>query len=245
MITRLVLLPGTLCDQRLFAAVARRLRPSVVVRVARWRELLRPREPAWWRGDQPFSLVAFSLGGIWALQRLRGAGHAPAGLAMERLALLGSNAEAAGEAHIKRARAQQRLLSRQGTAAVVRSAKGRYFARRPPSWRVRLVLDMARRTPITTARKQIQLAGHRADGLHAFASFPGPVAVMSGADDRLCPSDLQRRLCHVRRDAWAQVWARCGHMIPLEAPGRLAQALRRWLAQDAAPRSLTSGVFPS
>jgi hypothetical protein len=51
MITRLVLLPGTLCDQRLFAAVARRLRPSVVVRVARWRELLRPREPAWWRGD--------------------------------------------------------------------------------------------------------------------------------------------------------------------------------------------------
>ncbi|MFM8344485.1 MAG: hypothetical protein ACKOB5_08260, partial [Betaproteobacteria bacterium] len=60
MTTRLILVPGTLCDQRLFAALARRLRPAVSVQVARWRELLRAREPQWWRQGEPFSLLGFS-----------------------------------------------------------------------------------------------------------------------------------------------------------------------------------------
>lgn len=254
MSSRLILLPGTLCDRRLFAAVARRLRPSVSVRVARWRELLGAQAPEWWRGGRAINLLGFSLGGIWALQQLgrqpaQGPGRTLCGAwvgqpNIERLALVGSNAEAAGPAHQRRSREQQRLLRRQGTAAVARAAKAQYFAVRPPRWQARLVVDMARRTPAAVARKQLRLAASRADGLHAFAAFPGPVAVMSGLQDRLCSPRQQRRLQSVRQDAYTQAWDRCGHMIPLEAPGRLALAIQRWLAQAPVleSRSATPGV---
>ena len=96
MTTRFILVPGTLCGQRLFAALARRLRPSVSVQVARWRDLLGAREPRWWRQGEPFSLLGFSLGGIWALQRLQAGLDDPAPPPVERLALVGSNADGSG-----------------------------------------------------------------------------------------------------------------------------------------------------
>jgi len=241
MTTRLILVPGTLCDQRLFAALARRLRPAVSVQVARWRELLRAREPQWWRQGEPFSLLGFSLGGIWALQRLQAGLAGPTPPPVERLALVGSNADGAGRQHWRRLQEQQRLLQRSGTAALAKAAKGQYFAGRPMRWQARLVLDMARRTPPTTARKQMRLAAQRGDALQALAAFPGPVAVLSGLDDRLCTPGQQQRMQAARRDALAQAWERCGHMIPLEAPGRLALAIQRWLAQTPRPIPISTG----
>lgn len=233
MTTRLIVLPGTLCDQRLFAAVKRRLRPAVCIRVARWRDLFGPRPPDWWHAREPLNLLGFSLGGIWALQRLAGSALGAEGSrpSLARLALLGSNAEEANGLIRRRVRAQRRLLERLGPTAVARAAKARYFARRPHPWQARLVLQMAQSTPRGLARRQLALAEQRRDGLEAFRRFPGPVAVLYGTEDHLCPPAVQQRLQQARQDAVASAMDRCGHMIPLEAPGRLAQAIRRWLAQ--------------
>jgi pimeloyl-ACP methyl ester carboxylesterase len=244
MIKRLILLPGTLCDQRLFAALARRLRPGVAVHVARWRDLLRTQQPFWWRqGHPPINLLGYSLGGIWALQQLQARAHDGSNFGVERLALLGSNAEAAGRKHRRRSREQLRLLRRQGPVALARAAKGQYFAHRPKRWQAQLVLNMAMRTPTGVARKQIHLAANRTDSLHAFANFPGPVAIFSGTHDRLCPAQLQRRLQSARGDAQAQALTRCGHMLPLEAPGRLALAIQRWLERAPASGPIITGVL--
>jgi pimeloyl-ACP methyl ester carboxylesterase len=236
MTTRLIVLPGTLCDHRLFAAVTRRLRPAVCVHVARWRELFGRITPAWCEGDEPLNLLGFSLGGIWALERMTQSACLAADRLppVARLAMLGSNAEAASAPIQRRVRAQSRLLARGGTAAMARAAKAHYFARRPRPWQARLVVQMARATPRGLARRQLALAARRTDGLEAFRTFPGPVAVLYGTRDRLCPPPLQRRLQTARPDALTKAMDRCGHMIPLEAPGRLALAIRRWLAQPSA-----------
>ena len=244
MTARLIILPGTLCDQRLFAGLARRIRPDVAVRVVRWRELLRQRQPSWLEGPQPVSVLGFSLGGIWALQHLRQTDALQKVPAIERLALLGSNAEPATPSIRRRTRAQMRMLRREGTAAVARAAKAGYFAHRPPAWQARLVMKMARSTPKSIARRQLELAGRRADGLEAWSRFPGTVALWSGLQDRLCPPSVQQRLQGARRDALAQAWDRCGHMIPLEAPGRLALAIRRWLSDTNLEMPSASGVNP-
>lgn len=240
MTTRLIILPGTLCDQRLFAAVTRRLRPDVCVHVARWRELLRNPQPFWWSGPEPYNLMGFSLGGIWALQRLGAASEGSSVARAQRLALLGSNAEPATVRNTHRGRQQKRVLKRQGTAAVARAAKASYFARRPKPWQARLVVQMARSTSRGVARRQFDLASERSDGLAAFQQFEGPVAVLSGVRDRLCPPPLQQRLQQARQDAQVHAIKHCGHMIPLEAPGRLAIAIRRWLAQPAHAQASSS-----
>lgn len=243
MAPHLILIPGTMCDQRLFAAVARRLRPEVAVQVARWRELLGTAPPAWWHDGRPLNLLGFSLGGIWALQRLGLRQTDPAQApTIQRLALLGSNADPAGPAIIRRSREQRWLLARRGTTALARAVKARYFASRPHRWQAQLVLDMARRTPRGMARRQIKLAAGRSDGLHALANFQGPVAVWAGRQDGLCPAPQQQRMRQARADAISHTWSGCGHMIPLEAPGRLAIAIRRWLSQPLSPLEPIAGV---
>ena len=174
MAPRLILIPGTMCDQRLFAAVARRLRPAVAVQVARWRDLLGPTRPAWWDGRSPTNVLGFSLGGIWALQRLGLQGAVPAEApTIQRLALLGTNADPASPAIVRRSREQQRLLARRGTAALARTVKSRYFATRPDRWQAQLVLDMARRHPRRLARRQHDMAASPFDGLEPRTKFPG------------------------------------------------------------------------
>lgn len=99
----LVLIPGTLCDRRLFAAQARALHGQARIwcveldgleaDVGAWAEQLLRRLPP------RFSVAGFSLGGLLALELLR---RAPT--RVERLALVASNAEAGSR------RAQQQRL---------------------------------------------------------------------------------------------------------------------------------------
>ena len=147
---RLLLLHGTLCQRSLFAPLARRLRPEVVLQPLGWREALRgpPSVPA--------NVLGFSLGGLVALRWLR---ESPASIA--RLALVGSNAQAATPLLRRRQRSQRLLLRRHGPSVVAAQALPSYFGPRPAAWQRRQVLDMARRTPPRQALAQFALAAGR------------------------------------------------------------------------------------
>ena len=215
------LLPGTLCRRELFAPVVRRLRPDVQVRSLNWpaarRLLAQP-------GNVPLNLAGFSLGGIAALGLLRA--H-PERIA--RLALIASNAEGAGPVARRRGQAQRRRLARGGTRAMLAAALPGYFRGRPrPHWQ-RAVTRMAVATRPADARTQIELACRRPASHAPLAAFSGPLAVIAGTHDRLCPPALQRRLLTAQPAARSTFIPRCGHFLPLEAPAQLANALRVWL----------------
>ena len=224
----LLLLPGTLCDARIFRHQCRTLRDVADLRALDYARL--DRSGAWLDrllGELPeqFSIAGFSLGGLWALELLRRAPQR-----VQRLALIASNARPASGRARRRSASQWRVWQREGPAAVARGAKPAYFHH--PSQRQRhgpLVRAMADATPREVARAEFAWAAARPDSLPALHDFGGPLLLVSGEHDRLCPAAWQREMLQAQPAArWLEL-PRVGHFVPLEAPGRLSLALRQWL----------------
>ena len=70
-------------------------------------------------------------------------------------------------------------------------------------------------------------AHDKRDGLAALTRVP--VEVLVGEEDRLTPVRHSRQLAEVLPHAVLHVEPRCGHMLPQERPGLVADALRRLL----------------
>jgi len=224
----LLLLPGTLCDSRIFRHQCRALRDVADLRALDYAGL--DRSGAWLDrllDDLPeqFSIAGFSLGGLWALELLRRAPQR-----VRRLALIASNARPASGRARRRSASQWRVWQREGPAVVARGAKPAYFHH--PSQRQRhgpLVRAMADATPRHVARAEFAWAAARPDSLPALHDFGGPLLLVSGEHDRLCPAAWQREMQLAQPAArWLEL-PRVGHFVPLEAPGRLSLALRQWL----------------
>jgi pimeloyl-ACP methyl ester carboxylesterase len=224
----LLLLPGTLCDSRIFRHQCRSLRDLADLRALDYAGL--DRSGAWLDrllGELPeqFSIAGFSLGGLWALELLRRAPQR-----VQRLALIASNARPASGRARRRSASQWRVWQREGPAVVARGAKPAYFHH--PSQRQRhgpLVRAMADATPRHVARAEFAWAAARPDSLPDLHDFGGPLLLVSGEHDRLCPAAWQREMQQAQPAArWLEL-PRVGHFVPLEAPGRLSLALRQWL----------------
>lgn len=226
----LLLLPGTLCDHRVFARQLRALRGIariVVVDYAqlgppgRWVDALLQRLPG------RFSVAGFSLGGLWALELLR---RAPGRI--ERIAMIASNAQPASAPGRRKSAWLRKMWQDRGPAEVARHVKPAYFHHVASRRRhAALVHDMAQRTPRRTAFAQFAWAAERPDGLAALAAFEGPLLLVSGANDRLCPPAWQRAMCAAQpRAQWLEL-PRVGHFVPLEAAAPLRTALSRWIRQ--------------
>lgn len=226
------MIPGTLCDGRLFDRQARQLRSQAQVVLVDWRHLRQAADPVdalLRRLPQRFSLAGFSLGGLWAVQLM-----ARAPERVERLALIASNAEASSRRVARRSAGLWRLWQARGPQAVARACKPAYFHHpRRRQQHASLVRDMALATPSRVAKAQFDWARHRPDGLQVLARTAAPTLLISGAHDRLCPRSLQQRILAVAPTVqWTEL-PLCGHFLPLEAPAQLSRLLGSWLAEPS------------
>lgn len=225
----LVLLPGSLCDARIFAAQRQGLRGLVNTVPVDYRGL-RPGSD-WVDGllgklPERFSVAGFSLGGLWALEMLRRAPHR-----IERLALIASNAQAASPATRRRSHALWRLWTSRGPASVARHLKPGYFHHTAQRGRhAQIVRDMAMATGHRAAAAAFSWAATRPDSHRLLAGYQGPLLVVSGDKDRLCPPAWQQAMLRAQPAARWVPLPRVGHFVPLEAPAALRDALRDWLS---------------
>ena len=226
----LVMIPGTLCDQRLFAIQKRKLRGCAHVILVDYKAMgsLSSWAPALLKRLPPrFSLAGFSLGGLWALELMRLAPHR-----VERLALIASNARAASPRGRQNCQKMRRQWKAFGPKAVVQAAMPSYFHNpRRAQQQAGLIESMAAHTRTPDAYTQFAWAGSRPNNHAILAAFGGPVLLVSGQKDPICPRAWQQAMVVAAPHArWVEL-PRVGHFVPLEAPARLSHLLAQWLLQ--------------
>ncbi len=222
------MIPGTLCDGRVFVAQRRALRGVADVRVVDFRQMHDAR--LWVQQllralPARFSVIGFSLGGLLALELLRAAPER-----IERLAMVASNAQAGSRRGRRNSATLWRLWRSAGPLGALRHARAGYFhGERHRQRHAALLQDMALRTPRAAARAAFDWAAERPQGLDIVSRFRGPLLVVSGAKDPKCPPAWQRALVQAQPAAtWLEL-PRVGHFVSLEAPARLNHQLVRWM----------------
>lgn len=217
-----LLLPGTLCDGRVFAPMISHWPKDRLVQVA---DLHRLEDPlVWWQellGRLPAQLdvLGFSLGGILAMQLL-----AVAPERVRRLVLVASNPQAGTAAHAQRVQAQRQRWLQDGPRALAQDLLQQTTAdvQRTPHL-AQTLQDMAEATPLSAFDAQGRLNVSRPDGGIALARWPGPLLLISGATDPWCGADKQAMLLQSRPDALWHELPDTGHYLPLERPEVLAR----------------------
>lgn len=232
-----LLLPGLLCDETVWAAQRRSLSElpqvaGVVIpsygdadSIAAMAERALVAAPA-----GPLSLAGHSMGGRVALEILR---REPG--RVERLALLDSGLDpiAPGEAG-ERERAQRMALLSTAREAGMRSmgrqwARGMVHPMRLASPLFGVILDMIERSTPAVFEAQIAALLGRPDARETFAASRCPVLLACGRQDAWSPLARHEQMQSLRPDARLVVIEDAGHMAPMEQPGAVSQALIDWM----------------
>ncbi len=225
----LVLLPGTLCDARVFGPVLSRVPQTDVLALsisgasstAELAERLLSEAPP------RFALAGFSLGGIVALEMAAAAPERIAGLALLNTTPL----PVPPQTHAARREAAAKAARVGLDAYVRRSLWPQYVA---PGARGRqdllgLLVEMAEAIGPDAFALQTEVALTRTDRRQALRQLAAPILLLTGEHDDLCRPDTERELASTLPWARLAILPDVGHLSPLEAPNQVAHHLVRWL----------------
>lgn len=230
----LLLLPGMMCDARLFSPQIEALGSDCEIVVpsltgADTIEALASRVLA--AAPERFNLAGLSMGGIVAMAM---AARAPERIS--RLALLDTNHLAEPpERRANRDRQIEEVRNGRLRDVVADEMKPLYLA---PANRSReglldhllkMALDLGSEAFIAQSRA----LRDRTDLSHGLRRYPGPALVLCGAEDTLCPPDRHRQIAALLDRSEMIIVPDCGHISTLEAPDAVNEALRNWLARPA------------
>jgi len=225
--SHLVLIPGMMCDARMWGNLPLALHPLQVrhavpvgaeTMVGLARQVL-DAAPA------TFALAGLSLGGILAMEIL-----AQAPDRVERLALLDTN-PLAERPEVKARRQPQIDRAMAGDlAGVMRDEmKPNYLARRDDTALLDLCLRMALDLGPEVFRRQSLALRDRADRTETLRRFAGPALVLMGAADTLCPRDRHELMHGLMPQSRLVIVPGAGHLPPLERPLETLISLKCWL----------------
>lgn len=237
----LLLLPGTLCDGEVFQPLIEALEPSS----ASWHVIVETLEggdtveavATRILADAPprFALLGFSLGGIVALSI--------AAMAPERLlglALVDSNARDVPAQD----RPGRHAEAEQGAADLERHIRQtlwpRYVAAsaRDDEDLRDAIVDMALRCGPAALMTQTAIGLSRPDSRPRLNDIKIPALVLAGAEDVLCPPQVQHDIALGLPLATLALIADAGHFALLEQPATVARHVMAWLERLGAPSAV-------
>lgn len=227
--TPLVLIPGMMCDARMWGGIPAALSPRRVCHALPLQGETMSEMAAAILLEAParFALAGLSMGGIVAMEILRQAPDR-----VERLALLDTNPLAeAPEVQARRAPQIERALAG-GLDTVMRDEmKPNYLANPDDMATLDLCMDMARALGPDVFQSQSLALRDRPDQCDTLARFTGPALVLMGELDRPCPRDRHELMHRLMPQSNFVIVPDAGHLPPLEQPVATTKALKTWLDQ--------------
>lgn len=194
----LVMIPGTLCDERIFAQQAKYLLRHCNVILVNYKDLRCLKDwPKHLLSKLPlnFSVLGFSLGGIWALELLR---QEPRRI--NRIALIASNAKEANKLSALRSQKMWANWKVNGPKLVIDEASKKYFYHDLHLMKhLPLLEDMALKTKSHVAKMTFEWAAKRPSGHAVISQYENPILLVSGEKTRCAPKRLKRKLCKTTR----------------------------------------------
>ena len=230
--TNAVLIPGNMCDARLWtdevrAALTKRGFAVVDADCALDATIAAMAARALAASDAPLIAIGFSMGGIVALEMARQAPERVAGLV-----LIDTNAGADLPERAAARPAQQARVRGGALAMIVADElKPVYLAaeNRSDAALKGLLFDMAMDLGPDVFCAQSEALRMRRDNGPVLDAFAGPVLLLCGAEDALCPPDWHRAMARRCARPTLAVIDGAGHMLPLEQGDALAMVLAHWL----------------
>lgn len=228
----LILLPGLLCDARLWAHQSRGLtdlaQPIVPDLTGHDTVFALARHVLATAPDR-FALASLSMGGYVAQEIMRQAPER-----VTRLALFDTSARADSAEQSERRRGLIRLAE-----------KGKFKGVTPRLLPLLIhpdrlhdfdltteVMAMAEAVGQAAFLRQQRAIMARPDGRADLAVIRVPTLVLCGRQDALTPVDLHMEMAASIASARLVVVERCGHLATLERPDEVTAAMRRWLAAE-------------
>ena len=233
----LILLPGLVCDQAVWAPQIQALSPQVQCHVPDYGlrdSLTAMAQHVLDTAPAPqFALAGHSMGGRVALEVLR---LAPA--RVQRLALLdtGTHPLASGDAGARERAGRMGLLQtaeRQGMRAMAAQwAKPMLHPSRHGTPLFEAVLDMLERSSAEQYAAQINALLNRPDAGPLLPTISCPTLVLTGREDLWSPPEQHERMAAAIAGAQLCIVETCGHMSTLEQAEAVTAALQQWLAHN-------------
>jgi pimeloyl-ACP methyl ester carboxylesterase len=236
--TPLVLVPGLMCDGRIFEAQLSAFpQAQIIPDAGDARSLAEMAVRVLAAAPPHFALLGHSMGARIALEIYR---RAPERVG--RLALISTGVHPVAPGEADKRYALRDLGRSEGMAALV-------DAWLPPMVAPDHAGDAALMARLRTMCVSAGLARYEAQAAALLArpevesllpSIAVPTLVATGSEDRWSPPDQHRAIAAAIRDCDLQIIAGAGHMLPAEAPELLNAAIARWLARPAATEPASS-----
>lgn len=226
----LILVPGSLCDERVWANQQRDLAPMARITVPHLHgidSLGAMADTILAKAPDRFALCGFSMGGRVALEVLR---RAPQRIT--RLALLDASVHPVAKGEAERRQPQIDMAREQGMAALARWWNPRitHPACHADAAYMALLESMACTFTPDEYAMEVHALLTRPDPQELLGRITVPTLILSGTEDPLSTPDRNRAMAAAIPGARLQLVDGAAHFPMLEQPGIVTQALRDWLA---------------
>ena len=227
--TPVVMIPGMMCDERIFAHQIKELGTDTEVYIAdisKYSSIQELASDVLENSPPKFFLVGHSMGGIVAMEMCS---QEPDRI--EKLVIMDSNPKPElEETKIKREPQIRNVISGNLAQVMKEEMKPNYLA---DSYKQKDILNTCMEMALTLGPevfvRQSRALQSRDDQQSTLKDLDIPVLIMCGSEDKLCSLEKHELMHNIINDSKLEVVMDAGHMPTLEQPQKTTEVIKSWL----------------